>query len=316
MKDTWNRLKLTDYARLSVNPLRKLQFDRKVGLNPNKTPITLQLGDPTLFGNFPPAKETVEAFRKALDSDTFLYNPGHGRMDALKAVAEYSQNRGNITADDVILTSGCGHAFEMCILSLAAPGDNLLVPFPCFSYRTFTDGSGIVTKGYSLDPTKDWEVDLEHMESLIDEKTRAIIVTHPGNPCGNVFSKKHILEILEIAERHRLPIISDEVYEYLVHPGVEYHPVASLSENVPVLTCSGLTKRFLVPGIRMGWIIVSDRHNVLEDFKEGFRNITGRLLGPNSTVQLALPEILRNTPQKFFDDTNESLAVSLIMPVT
>lgn len=303
-------MKLTDYARLSVNPLRKIQFDRKIAPNPEKSTITLQLGDPTIFGNFPPAKETVIALKKAVELDTFLYNPAHGKLQALEAVAEYSKHRGNVTADDVILTCGCGHAFEMCILSLASPGENLLIPRPCFSYRTFTDGSGIETKLYNLDPSKNWDIDLDHLESLIDEKTRGIVVNHPGNPCGNVYSKEHILDLLEIAERHRLPIISDEVYESLVFPGVEFHPIASLSENVPVLTCSGLTKRFLMPGIRMGWIIVSDRHDVLADVKLGFRNITGRLLGPNSTVQCALPDILRNTPQQFFDSTVEVLSVS------
>lgn len=149
------------------------------------------------------------------------------------------------------------------------------------------------------------------MESLIDEKTRAILVNHPGNPCGNVFSKEHILDILKVAERYKLPIIADEVYEFMVFPGVEYHSFASLSKNVPILTCSALSKRFLVPGIRMGWIVLSDRHGSLTEVKKGLHNVTGRMLGPNSTVQLALPDILKKTPQSFFDDTIEKLHVSL-----
>lgn len=147
---------------------------------------------------------------------------------------------------------------------------------------------------------------------LIDEKTRGIIVNNPGNPCGNVFSKEHILDILDIAERHKLPIISDEVYEFFVFPGVDFHSVVSLSKNVPVLTCSSLSKRFLVPGIRMGWIIINDRHGALKDVKQGLQNVTGRILGPNSTVQYALPEILRNTPQNFFDDTMIRIAVRIL----
>lgn len=148
------------------------------------------------------------------------------------------------------------------------------------------------------------------MESLIDGKTRAILVNHPGNPCGNVFSKEHILEILEVAERHKLPIIADEVYELMVFPGVKYHSFASLSKNVPILTCSALSKRFLVPGIRMGWIVLCDRHGALKEVKKGLHNVTGRMLGPNSTVQLALPEILGNSPQTFFDQTIDKLYVS------
>lgn len=311
MRDTWNRIAITDYARLSVNPLRKLQFDRKTEPNPDKTIITLQLGDPTRFGNFPPAIETREAFKKAVELDTFLYNCGHGKLEAREALAEFSQSR-NVNPDDIVLTSGCGHALEMCILTLVAPGENILIPRPCYNYRPLTNGTGIVTKYYNLDPEKAWDVDLEHLESLIDTKTRAILVNNPGNPCGNVFSKEHLLEILDIAERHKLPIIADEVYEFMVFPGVSYHPIASVSKNVPVLTCGGLTKRFLMPGIRLGWILINDRHGALEEVKQGVRNITGRILGPNSSVQYALPEILRNTPQKFFDDTMIRISVSKI----
>ena len=146
------------------------------------------------------------------------------------------------------------------------------------------------------------------MESLINKNTRAILINNPGNPCGNVFSRDHILDILEIAERHKLPIISDEVYEFMNFSGVEFHSVASLSKNVPVLTCSGLTKRFLIPGIRMGWIIINDGGK-LEEIRWGLANIAGRNFGPNSTVQLALPDILKNTPQEFFEESVSRLEV-------
>lgn len=115
------------------------------------------------------------------------------------------------------------------------------------------------------------------MESLINGKTKAILVNSPGNPCGNVFSKNHILEILAIAERHKIPIISDEVYEHFTFPGVKFHSVSSLSRNVPVLTCSGLTKRFLMPGIRVGWIIINDRNQSFSDIRLGLGNIAGRV---------------------------------------
>jgi tyrosine aminotransferase len=200
----------------------------------------------------------------------------------------------------------------MTILTLVSPGENLLIPRPSYNYRTWTDGLHIETRAYNLDPLKDWEIDLEHMESLINDKTRAILINNPGNPCGNVFSYEHILEILKIAEKHKLPIIADEVYEFFTFPGVEFHSVASLSKNVPVLTCSGLSKRFLMPGIRMGWIIIHDRHDALKNVRKGLLNVTGRILGPNSTVQHALPEILSRTPQTFFDENILKIGVSFL----
>lgn len=151
------------------------------------------------------------------------------------------------------------------------------------------------------------------MESLINDKTRAILINNPGNPCGNVFSREHILDILKIAEQHKLPIISDEVYEFFTFPGVKFYPAASLSKNVPILTCSGLTKRFLMPGIRMGWLIIHDRREAFNQIRLGLANIAGRNFWPSSTVQLALPDIIKNTPQEFFDDNCRRVHVSLII---
>ncbi|KAF3422163.1 hypothetical protein E2986_03462, partial [Frieseomelitta varia] len=113
-------------------------------------------------------------------------------------------------------------------------------------------------------PELGWEIDLDDLESQIDESTAAIIINNPSNPCGSVFSRDHTLDILDVAARYYIPIIADEIYEHMVFPGRTFHSLASLSRDVPILSCSGLTKRFLVPGWRMGWIIIHDRQNVLE----------------------------------------------------
>jgi tyrosine aminotransferase len=124
-----------------------------------------------------------------------------------------------------------------------------------------------------------------------------------------VFSKNHILDILKVAEKFSLPIIADEIYESMVYAGVEYHSFSSLSKEVPILTCSGLSKRFLVPGIRLGWIVIHDRNNTLSEVKQGLRNVSARILGPNSTVQYAIPEILQNTPKNFYVNAMMKISV-------
>lgn len=86
--------------------------------------------------------------------------------------------------------------------------------------------------------------------------------------------------------------------------------MSSLTTEVPVLSCGGLTKRFLVPGWRMGWIIVHDRKQRLVDAVVGLKNMCGRILGSNTLVQGALPEILTKTPQSYFDGVVEVLHVS------
>jgi tyrosine aminotransferase len=91
---------------------------------------------------------------------------------------------------------------------------------------------------------------LESLESQIDEKTRAIIINNPSNPCGSVYSKEHLLEIIDLADKYKLPIISDEIYGKIVFSGSKFYPLASLTNKVPILTIGGLAKEYLVPGWR------------------------------------------------------------------
>lgn len=153
---------------------------------------------------------------------------------------------------------------------------------------------------------------LYNLENLIDENTAAIVVTNPSNPCGSVFSKSHIKNILNIAEKYYVPVIADEIYEHFVFSGTDYHSFSSLSKNVPVLSCGGLTKRFVVPGWRLGWIVIHDRNDVLKGIRRGLSNLSQRLLGANTVVQTAIPDILKNTPQKFFDSLVEIIEVSAL----
>jgi tyrosine aminotransferase len=67
-----------------------------------------------------------------------------------------------------------------------------------------------------LQPDRQWEVDIDHLESLIDEHTAAIVVNNPSNPCGSVYSKEHLTDILQVAAKHKIPIIADEIYEHFV----------------------------------------------------------------------------------------------------
>lgn len=120
------------------------------------------------------------------------------------------------------------------------------------------------------------------------------------------------MEIIDVAEKHSVPIIADEIYEAMVFPGVEYNSFSSLSKNVPILTCSGLSKRFLIPGIRLGWIVVHDRNEEMVEVKQGLRNVSARILGPNSSVQYAIPEILNNTPKHFYANTMMKISVRKI----
>lgn len=271
------------------------------------------LGDPTTFGNLKASRETIQAVKDSLDKGEYNgYAHSAGLIEAREAVAAYvADAQGTVTPNDVILVSGCSSALDISISVLAEPGQNILIPRPGFSiYRTLAIGHGINVRSYNLLPEQNWEVDLVHLESLIDDKTAALVLTNPSNPCGSVFSRKHLQSIVNLAEKYYLPIIADEIYEHFVFPGTEYCSVSSLSKTVPVLSCGGLTKRFLVPGWRMGWIIVHDRNGAFDEVRKGLANLISRIMGANTVIQGALPAILRNTPQSFFDNLINTLYVS------
>lgn len=304
-------IKASYLAQNTHNRIRAIVETLKIVPNPDKPMIPLSIGDPTIFGNLKASDVTINAVLKAIHSGKYNgYAHTQGFEESRKAIAKYSahQTCDKIDPNNVIICSGCSSALEMCILALADRGQNILVPRPGFClYHTLAGGMDIQVRYYDLLPDKDWQVDLEQLKSLIDVNTAAIIINNPSNPCGSVFSKKHLEDIINICENNYIPIIADEIYEHFVFPGYKHVAISSLSKNVPVLSCGGLTKRFLVPGWRMGWIIVHDRQNRLSNLISGLKNLCGRILGANTIIQGALPDILKDTPQSYYDSVIDIL---------
>jgi tyrosine aminotransferase len=317
-------------AKTTFNPIRNILETMKLEPNPNKQMISLSIGDPTVFGNLKPPQVVSDAIRESIDNGKKNgYAPSTGFVEAREAVARHINKNPNlsITGDDVILCSGCSCSLDLCISVLANPGDNILVPRPGFPlYTTLAKGLGIDTFEYNLIPEKNWMVDLKHMESLINENTRAIVVNNPSNPCGSVFGEDHLRDILDIAERNCIPIIADEIYEHFVFEGAakRYVPMASLTSTVPILSCGGLTKRYLIPGWRMGWITIHDTNNILKSggVQHGLQSLSQRIIGSNTLVQGAISKILEETPESFYKNTlstiesNAKLAFERLKRVT
>ncbi|KAJ8271956.1 hypothetical protein COCON_G00108150 [Conger conger] len=294
-------------SRKTLNPIRAIVDCMKLTPNPDKPMIALSIGDPTVFGNLPTDEKVLQAMKDAIDSHQYNgYAPSVGYLQSRESVAKFfSCPEAPLAGKDVILSSGCSQAIDLAISVLCNPGENILVPCPGFSlYKTLAVSLGIEVKLYNLQPEKSWEIDLQHLESLIDEKTTCLIINNPSNPCGSVFSKEHLQQILAVASRHCVPILADEIYADMVFPGCGFHSIAALSTDVPILSCGGLAKRWLVPGWRLGWILIHDRGQTFEpEIREGLVKLSQRILGPCSIVQGALDSILNNTPQDFYSNT-------------
>eukprot|EP01064_Diplonema_japonicum_P002357 TRINITY_DN11487_c0_g1_i1.p1 TRINITY_DN11487_c0_g1~~TRINITY_DN11487_c0_g1_i1.p1 ORF type:complete len:294 (+),score=84.13 TRINITY_DN11487_c0_g1_i1:1114-1995(+) len=189
------------------------------------------------------------------------------------------------------------------------PGDNILLPNPGFSlYKTICDSKGFECNFYNLLPEKNWECDLDHMRTLVNSKTRAVFINNPSNPCGSNFSKQHLLDIIKVAEEFKLPIISDEIYDGVVFEGEVFTSIPTLTETVPSVVLGGIAKQYVVPGWRMGWIAVHDRHNLLSEIMTGLMALSTIILGPNSAIQGALPDILNKTTPEYYDGFLKTLS--------
>ncbi|KAL5730467.1 zinc-finger protein [Ranunculus cassubicifolius] len=278
-------------------------------LDPNdKRPvIPLGHGDPSAFPCFRTTIVAEDAIVEAVRSAKYnSYSSTVGILPARSAVAEYLSKDlpYKLSPDDVFLTIGCSQAIEVILTVLARPGANILLPRPGFPYyEARASFGGLEFRHFDLLPERGWEVDLDAVEALADENTVAMLIINPGNPCGNVFTYQHLKKVAETARRLGIVVISDEVYDHLTFGSNPFVPMGVFGSIAPVLTLGSISKRWIVPGWRLGWIVATDPNGVLKKTKV-LDNITGFLnisCDPATFIQGAIPHILQNTKADFFN---------------
>ena len=310
----------------TLNPIRAIvDRIRLPSHHANKPLIPLSIGDPTTFGNLDIPSNLVDTLIANLQSKRYNgYAPSTGSLPARQAVAtryaypsQWSPatmelgNAASLTTADVIITSGCSGALTIAIEALCNPSHNILLPRPGFSlYRTICGRNNIQPRFYNLRSDSAWEVDLAQLESLIDADTAAILVNNPSNPNGSNWSLQHIRAILDIAERYHLPVIADEVYADMVFEGQRFYPFAAVSERVPIIAVGGIAKQYVCPGWRVGWICVYDKGVDMSGWREGMSNLSQLIIGANTLVQSALPDLLLHTPASYQQQLLASLHAS------
>lgn len=275
------------------------------------------LGDPTVYGNMATPRGVTDAVRAALDEPrNHGYPPATGSEVAKAAIAaRYSTATAPLQAADVVVASGCSGALEMAIGALCSPGQTILLPQPGFSlYRTLCDNKRIRVLYYRLLPERNWEIDLEQVEALVagEPSIAAWLINNPSNPCGSVYSRAHLEACKRLAAQHpHLTLLADEIYEDMVFRPNVFYPLASLAPALPMLTCGGLAKRFLVPGWRLGWCLVHDpspQRHAMAEIRQALTDLAGLILGANSLVQAALPAIFAGVTPAEHQQTNDYLA--------
>lgn len=275
----------------------------------NKKVISLGMGDPTAYSCFHSPAMAQQAVVDTLSSYKFNgYSPTVGLPQTRKAIADYlsSDLPEKVSADDVYVTAGCTQAIETTLSILAYPGANILLPKPGFPiYALCAAFRHLEVRYYDLLPEKGWEVDLNAVASLADHNTIGVVIINPGNPCGNVYSFQHLKEIAETARKLKLIVIADEVYGHLAFGTNPFVPMGVFGSIAPVLTLGSLSKRWLVPGWRLGWLVINDPNGTIKTpkFVERIKKYCDICGGPATFIQAAVPRIIQQTEDVFFKKT-------------
>jgi alanine-synthesizing transaminase len=220
----------------------------------------------------------ITAVEKAMRDGHNGYGPSPGITPARVAVANDFTARGlPMTADRVLLTAGTSEGIEIALNALANPGEEVLVPSPTYPlYTAVTAKIAARAVYYRTDPGNGWIPDLDHIRSLMTPKTRALVVIDPNNPTGAVYPEAVRRELIAMASRHGFVLLADEVYGDLAYDGPT-PPMARLDPDAPVISFGSLSKAYLAPGWRAGWMAVGASPRLADVLAAVLKLADGRL---------------------------------------
>jgi alanine-synthesizing transaminase len=255
--------------------------------------LKLNLGNPAPFGMVAP--EQVLDHVAASIRVSQGYSDARGIAPAREAVARYYQRIGvpSVNPDEVYLGNGVSELIVMALQGLLNPGDEVLVPSPDYPLWT---GAVSLCGGravhYRCAEDLDWNPDVDHVEAQVTGKTRAIVIINPNNPTGAVYSRDTLERLLDVARRHNLLVLTDEIYDQILYDGAVHHCAAALAPDLPVLTLGGMSKTYRLAGFRSGWMAVSGPREPIAEYLEGLELLANMRLCPNVPAQHAIPAAL------------------------
>ncbi len=255
--------------------------------------IKLNLGNPAPFGLEGPPDVLSEVVKHIGDAQG--YSDARGIYPARLAVAEAFERRGvtGVSPDDVFLGNGVSELIVMSMQALLDSGDEVLVPSP--DYPLWTGAVNLCggrAVHYRCDEAQGWQPDLEHVAARITPRTKALVIINPNNPTGAVYSQQTLLGLLDLARRHNLLVLSDEIYDQIIYEDAVHHPAAALAPDLLVLTLGGLSKTYRLAGFRSGWLVISGPRGHAADYLDGMELLANMRLCPNVPAQHAIEPAL------------------------
>ncbi len=256
----------------------------------------LNIGDPIVY-DFTTPSFLIDAFCAAAKEGHNGYSASDGIPAFREAVVDKEQriNHVSINASDVIATAGISEGIQMIMAALVHPGSQVLMPGPTYppylAFVRFFEGTPVT---YHCVEESGWQPDIDDIRNKISDKTVALLLINPNNPTGSVYSEKVVKSIIDLAGEYGLPLISDEVYDRLVFDQAP-KSTAALAKDVPVIGFNGLSKVYLVPGWRIGYMYFHHPNNQLNELKEHILKQARIRICTNAPAQYAAAVALRES---------------------
>jgi alanine-synthesizing transaminase len=255
--------------------------------------VSLNIGNPFAFGFRTPETMRLAMIENLRNSEGYVHQKGI--FPAREAVVMQQQERGvrGVTAEEVFIGNGVSELIDLTLRALLNSGDEVLVPSP--DYPLWTAAVNLNTGRavhYPCHAAQRFIPDPEEIESLITNRTRAIVVVNPNNPTGAVYPRQTLTAIAQLAEKHRLVVLCDEIYDHILYDDAEFVPMATLVHNTLCCTMSGLSKVYRACGYRVGWASFSGDIESASEYLSGLELLSSLRLCSNVPAQWAVQTAL------------------------
>nr|WP_139203932.1 pyridoxal phosphate-dependent aminotransferase [Rhodococcus kroppenstedtii] len=252
--------------------------------------LKLNIGNPAPFGFEAPdviVRDMIAALPYAQG-----YSESKGIMSARRAIVtryELVDGFPEVDVDDIYLGNGVSELITMTMQALLDDGDEVLIPAPDYPLWTaMTTLSGGKAVHYLCDEDNGWNPDLADIESKITPRTKALLVINPNNPTGAVYSREVLEGIANLARKHSLLLLADEIYDKILYDDAQHVSLASVAPDLLCLTFNGLSKAYRVAGYRAGWLAITGPKKHAAGFLEGVNLLASTRLCPNVPAQHAI----------------------------
>ncbi len=255
--------------------------------------IKLNIGNPAPFGFEAPEEILVDVVRNLPISQG--YSDSQGLMSARTAVVQHYQSRGiDITdVDDIWLGNGVSELISISLQAMLDDGDEVLIPIPDYPLWTAcTNLAGGRAVHYRCDEQNGWQPDIDDLAAKITSRTKAIVVINPNNPTGAVYSTEVLEKIADLARRHGLVVMADEIYDKILYDDATHTPFAAIAPDLFTLTFNGLSKAYRLAGFRSAWMMVTGPKRPAASYLEGIALLANMRLCANVPAQHAIQTAL------------------------